>query len=265
VDPKSFSRDKEREKAGLTNIRLVFTYDLKPARAIIVFADDISDSDRKPPEPPRYGEGQLLYPQWASKGSTPRMWDAKKKKITEIESQNVEFIKTAYAAVESTISLVMMANGLLTRTIPAATGALPPTRGLSRPISEAYARQPGRFEYDFEGGSNMSEAAAAYEARVCNRDPSMNYRVNGVRFDGYDHSSRTLLDAKYYLDNSGAAKSLSRNSYFFGNKVLEDGLKQARAARGMSVEWRVAGKVAAGKIEELFRVNNVPIRVVYVP
>lgn len=266
VDPKSFSRDKEREKAGLTNIRLVFIYNLKPARAVIVFADDISDSDRKSPESPRYGEGQLLYPQWTSKGSTPRMWEAKKKKIAEIESQNIEFFTTAYAAVESTINLVMAANGLLIRIIPASTtGALTPYRGLSRPISEAYAKQPGRFEYDFEGGTNMNDEAALYEARVCNRDPGMNYRVNGVRFDGYDHASRTLLDAKYYLDKGGAAKSLARNSYFFGNKVLADGLKQANAARGMTVEWRVAGRVAAGKIEELFRVNNVPIRVVYFP
>ncbi|WP_033823117.1 hypothetical protein, partial [Kitasatospora sp. MBT63] len=44
VHPASFARDVGRERAGLSTLQLVFTYDLVPARAIRLHADDILDT-----------------------------------------------------------------------------------------------------------------------------------------------------------------------------------------------------------------------------
>jgi hypothetical protein len=60
-------------------------------------------------------------------------------------------------------------------------------------------------------------------------------------------------------------KSLARNSYWAGNRALEQAARQLEAAGGIPVEWRVASQTAASKLWELFRVNNVPIKVVFVP
>ncbi len=268
IHPSSFARDEKREKQRLSNIKLVFTYDLKPARAIMLYADDIVDGTARPQRRPTYGEAGLFYPEYFSRGMTPRMWEARKQKLAEMELQNVEFITTSYQAVEKTISLVLLANSLLVRTIPAASGAATAARGLSRPISEAYERQPGRWELDFEGGTNMSEAAAEYQARVCGTDRYMNYRVNGVRFDGHDLQGN-LLDAKHWLDHGRKARLLARPHTFSGiieaEGVLREAEAQVAAAGGRTIEWRVAGQVATGQLGQLFRVNRIPIRVVHVP
>jgi hypothetical protein len=259
IEPKSFSPDKEREKAGKTNVMLRFEYWLEPERAIIVYADDIHDTDVKHESSPQYREGCLLYPAYFTRGSTPRMWDAKLKSLAEIEKGNFEFIQEAAKASMHVINFVFLANSLLAGTIPAVGGAKPSPR----PISEAFKKQPGRWLHDFEAGTNMSETEAAYEARVCNKDPGLGYYVNGVQFDGFQ--KEVLIDAKYYTSDSRMTKALLKNNAFLGNKLLAQADRQVMAAGGRQVEWRVASQSAADKLKELFERNETPVRVVFAP
>ena len=118
VDPKSFSKDKEREKAGKSNVMIRFEYWLMPERAIIVYADDIHDTDAIPGANPQYGEGCLLYPTYGTRGITPRMRDAKKKVIAGIEAGNFEVVQVSAQAAMHVINFVFLANSLLLRTSP---------------------------------------------------------------------------------------------------------------------------------------------------
>jgi hypothetical protein len=259
VHPTSFSRDIEREKLKKTNIKLVFTYELMPKRGIIIYADDIFDATDPPKVPPQYGEGALLYPEFCTAGTTPRIHAEKKKKIQEIEAGNVEFIKTSYNAVEKVISLVGVASSLMMTSLEAVQAA----PRSPRPISDAFNQQPGKWLPDFEAGLNMSDEAAAYQSRVCNADRGMGYYRNGVQYDGFERG--TLLDAKYYPDGGSMSRSLARNSWWAGNRALEQAARQLKGARGIPIEWRVAGQTAAQQLEKLFRVNKVPIKVIFVP
>ena len=264
VDKSSFSRNPEREAQGKWNIKLVFSYNGPPARALAIFADDIASDEAVPKAKPHYGPGDLLYPDRLTAGSVPRIWNARKQAIDDIERGNLTFVQTAYQGAQLVIDLTLMGQGLLTSTIPAAsTGMSAAAGGLRRPITEAFEAQPGRWVDDFEGGANMSEAAAAYQARVCNAAKGKGYYVKGVQFDGYEGGK--LLDAKYYPEGSGMARSLERDNYFVGNKLADQARRQLTAAAGTKVEWRVASEGAANKIRQLFSVNGIPIDVVFVP
>jgi hypothetical protein len=157
------------------------------------------------------------------------------------------------------INFVFLANNLLISTIPLASG----TKPSPRPISEAFKKQPGRWLHDFEAGTNMSEEAGAYESRVCHKDRAMGYYVNGIQFDGIEKD--VLLDAKYYVNDSGTTKALLKNNHFLGNKLLAQAERQVMAAGGRQVEWRVASQAATDKLAQLFQTNKVPVRVVFIP
>ena len=92
VYPKSFSKNEERALAGLTNIQLLLNFNLTPPRSLSVYADDILESAVPAARLPKYGPGCLTYPDFLSKGTTPRLYEAKKNSIKEIEKQNSEFI-----------------------------------------------------------------------------------------------------------------------------------------------------------------------------
>ena len=268
VDKSSFSRNPEREAQGKWNIKLVFSYAGPPERALALYADDISPDATVPRTKPHYGPGNLLYPDRLTEGSVPRMWNARTQAIEQIERGNLTFIQTAYQGAQLVIDLTSLAEKisalLETGTIPAAGGAASASAGgIRRPITEAFEAQPGRWLSDFEGGTNMSEGAAAYQSRVCNAPEGKGYYVGGVQFDGYEGGK--LLDAKYYPEGSSMTRSLERDNYFVGNKLLDQARRQVRAAGAAKVEWRVASESATGKIQQLFRVNDVPIEVVYVP
>ncbi|HTB15615.1 MAG TPA: DUF4157 domain-containing protein [Bryobacteraceae bacterium] len=264
VDPTSFSKDPDRAKQGKWNIKIYFTYALTPERAIQVYADDILDGGVKTGVKPHYGIGDLLYPDQMNSATTPRMWAAKKEVINHIEEGNAEFIMTAHQATEAVLGMVMAGQGLLTSTIPAASGgAAAVAGGLRRPVSEAMEAQPGRWMHDFEGGANMSAEDLAYEFHACKKSAPMSYVVENVRFDGFDEGA--LLDAKNYKLGGRQYKLLERNDYFTGQRLLTDAQRQLRAAGNTPVEWRVANEVAANKIRQLFSVNSVNIRVVFYP
>ncbi len=135
--------------------------------------------------------------------------------------------------------------------------------GKAKPGKTALSKQPGEWHRDFEGGTNMSDSAAAYEARVCNKKPGMGYYVDGVQFDGF--IDNVLIDAKYYTQNSGTTKALLKNNYFIGTRSIAQAERQVKAAAGRQVEWRVASQAARDKLQELFTRNNVPVKVTFVP
>ena len=259
IDPKSFSKDKEREKAGKSNIMIRFEYWLTPERAIVVYADDILDTEAKDGFNPQYREGCLLYPTFFTRGSTPRMWGAKKAAIAAIEAGNFEVVEEGVKASLHVINFVFLASNFLQSTISQGSAK----QASARLISEAFSKQPGEWLHDFEGGTNMSEAAAAYEARVCNKDPGIGYYVDGVQFDGF--IDNVLIDAKYYTENSGSTRALLRNNYFIGMRSLAQAERQVMAAAGRQVEWRVASQAARDKLQELFNRNKVPVKVTFVP
>jgi hypothetical protein len=262
IDPRSFARDEDREKAGKTTLQLRFEYWLTPERALTVYADDITDTLSVLPGGERYGEGALLFPAFCTRGRTPRMWQAKKDVLASIEQGNMEFMASSVAASMHVINFVFMASSLVTGTIPS-VGA---PRTKPRPITAAYRRQPGRWMPDFEAGLNMSEADAAYEARVCSKDPGIGYYVNGVQFDGVDLAEKILIDAKNYGAERGTTRALLNNNYHVGMKLLEQAESQVQAAPSeFQVVWKVASPQAAEKLQQLFRVNKVPVQVLHVP
>ncbi len=91
-------------------------------------------------------------------------------------------------------------------------------------------------------------AAARYEARVCSKDEGIIYRVvrgdRSYNFDGYDHSSGLLLDAKHYLDDGWAVRAMSgqmgmRQLERFTAKLEQDVIaRQLYVANGRRIQWR---------------------------
>jgi hypothetical protein len=262
IDPRSFARDEQREKAGKTTLQLRFEYWLTPERALTVYADDITDTLSVLPAGERYGEGALLFPAFCTRGRTPRMWKAKQDVLASIQEGNMEFMAASVAASMHVINFVFLASSLVTGTIP----SVGPPRTAPRPITAAYRRQPGQWLPDFEAGLNMSEADAIYEARVCNKDRGIGYYVNGVQFDGVDLAEKTLIDAKNYGAKRGTTRALLNNNYYVGMRLLEQAESQVAAAPSeFQVVWKVASPEAAGKLRQLFRVNKVPVKVLHVP
>jgi hypothetical protein len=167
VDPKSFRRNEERERAGKWNIRIIFEYSLlTPDRAIARFADDIEDSDAKSREAPRQGEWGLYYPPVLNKGNTPKMWQAKKDVIAKIEEGNFEFIMSAWLATDAVLGMVGFGQSMLAGTIPAATGtAAAGARGTSIKQEEKLPPGAGEPARPTQGGVKATTPSGAGETR----------------------------------------------------------------------------------------------------
>jgi hypothetical protein len=264
VHPSSFAPDKARADAGLTNVKIAFTYNLVPQRAIIVYADDITKGTKEDPEPLRYGPGELLYPAWLNAVTTPRMHAAKRRLLEQIESQNLAFFVKAWQAVDLVIFLVLAAHTLTGATTSAVEAAM----RTAAPISDALAaeREMGRWLPDFEAGLNMSEADAAYQMRAGNAPGSgVGFYRGSVQYDGRELATRTLIEVKNWQDGGRMTGALARGEYWAGMRVLRQGMRQVGAAGGYRVQWRVAGRAAADVIQKIFRANKLPIDVVFFP
>lgn len=121
--------------------------------------------------------------------------------------------------------------------------------------------KPGAWQDDFSV-NNMSKDAAAYQSRVTGAKPGKGYYVNDVQFDGFDKGK--LIDAKYFTNDG----RFMRDTWYQFNKawsILDDAKRQLKAAGGMPIEWRVAGKEPAKLIRQLFATHDIPIKVVYWP
>lgn len=122
------------------------------------------------------------------------------------------------------------------------------------------AEEPGQWAADFEGGTNMSEGAAAYEVQTTGKAASgSGYYVGGVQFDGY--KGGVLIDSKFYVPGARMERLLREQNIFVGIKLVEQAQRQLRAAAGTPIEWVVASEEATEVIRALFRRNQIPINV----
>jgi hypothetical protein len=275
VDPKSWKKDPVRELMGKTTLRLKFTYFRTPERCLYLYGDDIVDDPTVPTEPPTYGEGGLLYPKRLSLGSTPRMYAAKKKVLADIETDNLEIYMISLEASMTVINMTLFASSKLVEIFPAAGGAAlsRASQGLKpRLVSDHPDRVVGRWQPDPQYGTNMSEAAAEYEAKTCNKPPRIGFSRNDVQFDGIEYPEKKLLEAKYWLKNQRQTKGLrafaNNPDSRFGNavkeRILSDAYRQLGAADGWTLEYRVASVEARDLLKQLFVQEKLPIEVIYV-
>ena len=95
--------------------------------------------------------------------------------------------------------------------------------------------------------------------------------VDGVEFDGYRASDKTLLDAKR-SKGKGSWYDISGSDSFTQNVKIPEILKQARRQLGVlkdsgaaKIEWHISDSGVAGSLRNLFSKNNINIRVVHTP
>ena len=114
---------------------------------------------------------------------------------------------------------------------------------------------PGRYSLSSE---SMSPRAAGYQRQITGVDPEEAYFVNGVKFDGYDAKSNTLLDAKgpgyaTFVDESGSFKSWWQGSA----GLVDQAQRQLAVSNGTPIVWHVAEPEALNAMQNLFNANNI--------
>jgi filamentous hemagglutinin len=87
-----------------------------------------------------------------------------------------------------------------------------------------------------------------YQCQITGAPPQIEYKVNGIRFDGYVPSTNVLIDAKRWEKWPLPDKGFSQDS------VMQTADSQIRAARGTgaTIEWHVPNQAAKDKIEKIF-------------
>jgi hypothetical protein len=119
---------------------------------------------------------------------------------------------------------------------------------------------PGRYVMDFEGGTNMSSEAGAYDVQVTKKKHAgLGYYVAGVQFDGFLNG--VLIEAKYYLAGGRQASRIEDFDRHVGNALLKQARRQKAVAGQYPVVWKVADKPTADIVQQLFDKNRVRIRV----
>ena len=114
---------------------------------------------------------------------------------------------------------------------------------------------------------SMSLAARAYQSRVAGLPPGKAYLQNGVRFDGVDEATGTLIDAKSGMDfmvqgNPGTFNSWSR----FRFDAVGQARAQISASNGAQIEWRFQSQRVAQATQEVFDEADITgIRIVHFP
>jgi len=223
---------------------------------LIVYADDILDGSDPVDAPPQYGPACLTYPKVLSKVSTPKLHAAKTQALKDIEAQNVEFFRFAFKEVSiQLLSVYQTANSIQRIVLEnAIRGAVVLAR-----------RGPGLWRPTFEGGTNMSEEAEAYELSSCGTPKGMGYYVDEVQFEGF--SDGKLLDAKFWRSDGRVGGALLKGEYWAGWKVVNQAERQLAVAgpRGVEVEWRIADDKVAEAVRTIFRAHKFSIRVVHIP
>jgi hypothetical protein len=256
ISPASFKADPERQRAGLTNIQLLLTYDIiPPVRALTVYADDITDDSGTDKDPPTYGPLSLTYPSRLSQGTTPKLFAAKKKAISQLEEQNTEFILTSFKLTAQVLLSVYQASISVAK-IEAASSA----RGY-QPRAE---RGPGYWRETFEGGTNMGDEAAAYENSSCGTPRGMGYYVDEVQFEGFRNNK--LLDAKFWKVGGRMDKFMKIRPDLASTKIVNQATKQLSVAGkyGVGVQWRVADPQIADMLRNFMEYRGLAIEIVYI-
>jgi hypothetical protein len=100
----------------------------------------------------------------------------------------------------------------------------------------------------------------AYQEQISGVGRGAEYEVNGVRFDGYDASRKTLLDAKDWRNFPPLNKD------FWHKATLDEARRQLGAANGTAIEWHFSTQGAADAVAGLFKANGITgIKIVVTP
>ncbi|HLB47457.1 MAG TPA: RHS repeat-associated core domain-containing protein [Anaerolineales bacterium] len=101
----------------------------------------------------------------------------------------------------------------------------------------------------------MSARAAAYQTRITGRESGWAYRVNGVKFDGYNYG--TLIETKgpgyAGFVKDGKFQDWYLHSKDGGQAMLQQAQRQIAAAQGKAIQWLVAEPEAAVAIRDLLQ------------
>ncbi len=100
---------------------------------------------------------------------------------------------------------------------------------------------------------------------MCQNDESLSYWHNGKNWDGNDCTTKSLLDANNYTDDSGTIPALQRGVRKIAERDTLEGKDAIVQADGVRVEWRVASKEAADISRQLFKTWAIDVKIVYVP
>ena len=146
------------------------------------------------------------------------------------------------------------------------------------------AAAPGRRVRTLEAGANMTPPRAACERQISGYRDGEGYLVGRVLFDGCRRAAGrrggTLLETKLLADDGNFARlhrnfqagDLSEIHTLFdrGGSLLQQGIDQARAARGTgaTIKWHVSGEQAACALRLMFEAEPETrgiIRVIHTP
>lgn len=129
-------------------------------------------------------------------------------------------------------------------------------------LEDAEQTGPGQWNSTNE---SMSAGSRTYQQQITGRAGGDVYRVNGVKFDGYQDG--VLQDAKgpgyaKFLDSNGEFKPWYRGA----DDLVKQAQRQIAVSGGRPIEWSVAEEPAANAIEDLLAANGVTgINVTFVP
>lgn len=114
---------------------------------------------------------------------------------------------------------------------------------------------------------NPDAAYWRFEQQVTGVDHGYEYEVTnpetgrGVKFDGYDSKTDTLIDAKFGYSNGKWVDGDGNATPMLENKVIEQAQRQLQAANGTKVEWVFSNQKAADAVSQIFDENGINISV----
>ena len=128
------------------------------------------------------------------------------------------------------------------------------------------------IKVDKEGGiflsitEGMPATARAYQDSVPGTQPGAVYLRNGVKFDGYDSKTGSLVEAKgnygFMFDKNGALQYWAEEAY---KSMLKQAGSQFKAAGGQPVTWYVQTPQLATNLREEFAKSGFNIKVINRP
>jgi hypothetical protein len=278
LDPLSYVKDEKRKSPlSTTQIRLIFDK-WPPTRSIVIYTDDILDGDRIDPDPPTYGNLNLLYPKWLNQATTPRIHAAKKKILERLEYENiVSIIEQAHDAYEK-IQGAWTVFGLAQPVITDVANFLKPTPdkwagsvGAARAWNwhgiQPARTGPGSWVRDFEAGTNMSAKDAYYQLEAAGTPPGWGYRCGGLQFENFHNGM--LVDTKNWANWGIVGRSMRGipNYEIAMSKISQakDQLLVAQQA-GVGLEWRMSSAELVPLVRTGFRAHGLSeISVVHIP
>lgn len=272
VNDATFKVDAERTAQGKGSLLLEFTYKLQPLyRSILVYGDDIFPDTWTDPELPEYRlEGDLLYPKYLTRGSTPRIYQAKLDAIKQINENLTEIVGTLGKESFKTVAEVALFAAPLIAATPAAMSG--GARNLvTIPLLQQGAQllkksiDQGVWIPSPQNNENMKKSAAEYEAKWQNRPKNVKkgstYFFNDVWWDGVDIALNILIECKSWLPKGRQIRGLE---YFFKNpgssfgystaQGITEAIERQRVAvpDGVRVEYRMACQEGVDAMNRVF-------------